>query len=422
MVDRAEHSKTRSRMGVSAMNQHGAGSAAVPMPPRALFADIAVGLRVGNKASVPWAIAHEQVDIVVLDASSMPTTVPASWRPRNGKLLIDPNTDLFVAGQAGTLFPDRAANRWHWLPDPMGPALLQGGRDNDLVKSVLDWQAQQGVDALITPYLRILDWPTATRPNSVHLDRTVDVITAAAAHCAGGRLPLFGAVALPRDCVLDLAVQTNILNRLNQIAGIDGVYLVAQAPTTAPQWHRANWLKRLKEFGETVHRAGKQAILGQAGSELLPLLATGAWDAIVTSNARVDRYPTFKNQNGQWTPTATIDRFFAAAVLDDVPVPTLSYVAPRDRGLIVCGCAACAAVVNARGVISFDGRRAREHYLASMTRAVAALRAAPRATRFATLNTQFGATIVKAEAAETGITTGSMQTRSRLEFWMSTLT
>lgn len=263
-----------------------------------LLGDIGAGLRVSSaKTLVDWALQHEELDLVVVNASPQAREPKlAKYRPTRGRLLIDPNTDLFAAGQTPDTFPAKAAH-WGWGPTPIGAALKTAMGDEALARSILGWQQRNGADALITPYLRLERW-VSDPPEDLERTRQLVEASVKVARNDWPGVPVLAGVAVPRSHFLAENQRLDILATLTGCnPAPDGVYFVLQGEGTDKAF-----LSVLKDTGSVLRKAGLETVLAYAGPELVPVLASGAWDVVVTGVSQGHRAPTFKVQTGGPNP------------------------------------------------------------------------------------------------------------------------
>jgi hypothetical protein len=257
--------------------------------PRKLLGDIALGGRLGRQEPIRRNLQRGRLDLVVAEANQLPAGFNAAgWRSSDGVLLIDPRTDLVAAGHASDRLRKHTVD-WGWEPQPVVDALSSAVDDDLLATSLLAWQAGLGADGLIAPYLRTDRWGAAGHED---IER-IAALSAAATRVARTRwpdMPLFAAVAIPRGTFADTARRDQVLEVLTD-GDVDGAYVVVEAPASNLSAHYV----ALREFGETLRSHGRTAILAYAGGELLPLLAAGSWDAVVTGPAQSQRAPRFTN-------------------------------------------------------------------------------------------------------------------------------
>ncbi len=364
--------------------------------PRRLFGDIAMGARLGRGHDpVRDNLAHSTLDLVVIEARQMPSGFRATdWRSPGGAVVIDPNTDRIEAGVASDRFKN-AIDRWGWEPAPLDAALTNGTDDLRVAESILGWQASNGVDALIAPYIRIDDWPAIGNSD---LDRQASM-TAAASQVARARwpdLPLFAAVAIPRG-VFDVETQRErILDAMTAI-DVDGVYAVIEPPTT----NLLAFYRVLRDVGHRLRRHRLQAVLAYSGGEMVPLLASGAWDAIVTGPSQSHRAVSFASQGGGGGSRPI--RLFAFRLLEELQDRALEKVIAGDVDLIRCGCTACGQLFTATGLAYAHGL-ADEHYLAAMQRYVRSLRRTDPSTRRAEVASLLESFAARVDALNAGRT------------------
>lgn len=387
-------------------------------PLRRVFGDIGVGIRASSaKTLVEWCLAHERPDLIVLNASAMARRPSVSHlRPTRGRLLIDPNTDLFAAGQTRDRFPS-SIEHWGWAPRPLGDALKVAVDDATLVGSILGWQARLRVDALISPYLRLERWAATPPPD---LQRTIAIVTEsiAVAHRDWPELPLLAAVAVPHANFMSAGHRSEILTGLTGLnPPPDGVYFIVQGGALDRPF-----LAALRDTGAVLRNAGMEAILAYGGPELVPLLASNSWDAVVTGPSESQRAPTFKLQKGGPNPRDRYKWVLATGLLEQFREERLARIAANDRSLIVCGCDACAVLISAAGGVSFDRAASERHYAAAMCRSVAALRRFDGASRTKVVASEIDKAITAVERINrTPPVTVRIEVRHRLEEWKAAL-
>ena len=383
-----------------------------------LLGEIGVGLRVSlAKTLVDWALAHERLDLVVINASPLGKSPSlGKYRPTHGRLLIDPNTDLFASGQASDRFPENAAH-WGWGPTPLARSLKNSVDDEALASSILGWQARHSADALISPYLRLERW-TATPPPD--LERTKEIASASikVARRDWPNLPLLVGVAVPRSHFMSATERTQILTAVTGLAPApDGVYLVVQGDTL----DRA-FLAAVKDTGNVLHTAGLEAVLAYAGPELVPVLASGSWDAVVTGPSQSHRAPTFKVEKGGVNPRDRYKWVLAKRLLEDFREAHLDRIASQNADLIRCGCDGCAAIIATTGAVTYDATAAARHYAAATTRYVAALRRLDPPARAKELATEFDRAIVAADKINAAAPAPvRIEVKRRLNEWKAAL-
>lgn len=387
-------------------------------PRRRVLGDIGVGIRASSaKTLIEWCLSHERPDIVVLNASSMGRRPKVSHlRPARGRLLVDPNTDLFAVGQTRDRFPV-SVGHWGWAPQPLGNALKTAVDDATLAASILGWQARLKVDALISPYLRLERW-TATPPQD--LGRTIALVTEsiAIARRDWPDFPLLAGIAVPYANFMSAGQRSEILTALTGFnPPPDGVYFIVQGGAID-----AAFLAVLKDTGTVLRNAGLEAILAYGGPELVPLLASGSWDAVVTGPSQSHRSPTFKLATGGPSPRDRYQWVLATRLLENLRDERLARVAANDRSLVMCGCDACAQIITTAGTVQYDAASAADHYAAATTRVVAWLRRLDATARAKALSDDLTAAITSAERIDQiRPVTARLNVRRRLEEWKAAL-
>lgn len=362
---------------------------------RAWLSDIAMGARVGKDSEAPTRANLSRLDIVVVEARLLPNGFAATnWRPPAGLLLIDPTTDLLAIGAESQSFRVNAA-AWGWAPavPSYRQVLSVSVDDTRLSETILGWQIAQGADALISPYIRVSNWPNS---GPTDLDRLVQLARAASAvaRAKWPGIPFLAAAALADETLRDGIRRDQVLAALTGLDN-DGVYLVAEKPKPVD---RKSHMEAIRDFGETLHRSDRLAIYAYGGSELSPLLASGAWDAVITGTSQSQRARNFDPR--QWGRGVSPRRLFATAILDDVEETLLDKVVDLDVGLISCGCNACTALFPAGKPMAYRHDRAASHYLAAQQGWVRRLRGQPPATRVAWLRTELDAALIRAETID----------------------
>lgn len=387
-------------------------------PARRLLGEIGVGIRVSQaKTLVAWAVSHERLDLVVVNASPLGRSPSLTqYRPDNGRLLIDPNTDLFAAGQARDRFPE-SARHWGWAPAPLGNALRAAVDDDALAASILGWQARHGADALISPYIRLERWTASPPPD---LERTTSLAAAAVkvARRDWPQLPLLVGVAIPRSHFMSASERAQILTALTGLAPApDGVYVVIQGDGIDKAF-----LAALKDTGGILHTAGLEAILAYAGPELVPLLASGSWDAVVTGPSLSHRSPSFKLQTGGPNPRDRYKWVLAKRLLEDFRDAYIARIASQNADLIRCGCDGCAALISTAGAVNFDATAASRHYVSALTRYVAGLRRLDPGARPRELATEFDQAIAAVDRINAAAPAPvRIEVKRRLSEWKAAL-
>lgn len=387
-------------------------------PRRRVLGDIGVGIRAStSKTVIDWCLKHERTDLIVLNASAMGQKPKiGTLRPARGLLLVDPNTDLFASAQTRSRFPVNAA-KWGWAPQPLGAALKSAVDDATLTASILGWQARLKVDALISPYLRLERW-AATPPQD--LLRTIALVTesVAIARRDWPDLPLLAAVAVPYANFMSAGQRNEILTALTGFnPPPDGVYFIVQGGAIDPAF-----LAALKDTGTVLHNAGLEAILAYGGPELVPLLASGSWDAVVTGPSQSHRVPTFKLATGGPSPRDRYKWVLATRLLEDLRDERLARVAANDRSLVLCGCDACAQIITTTGTVHYDPAAAAHHYAAATTRLVADLRQLDGTARPIAMSAAIADAIKSAEQIDQiKPVTARLNVKRRLEDWTKAL-
>jgi serine/threonine protein kinase len=389
------------------------------LPARRFLGDIAMGLRVSSaKTIADWCCDEgEELDLVVANASSKTANASfAGLRPLRGRLLIDPNTDMFAANQLRPRFPE-SVRAWGWEPLPLKDALQTSIDDAKLTRSILKWQDEHGADGLISPYLRLDRWTTTPGEDLV---RTAEIAREATriARASWPTKPLFVGVAVPYAVFMNGVQRPAILTTLTGLdPKPDGVYYVLQdGPITA------EFLAALRHTGNTLKAAGLTTILAYAGPELVPLLASGSWDIAVTGASASARHPAFKLQ--LWGP-ARRDRkhwLLVTRLLEDLKEQALDRVIDLDPNLILCGCPACQKLL-AGGTLAYDLDLAAQHYVAAVNRTVRGLRRLDPAVRAAEQRKDLKDAIARADKIDQAPPAGSVKLfqKPRLDVWVDKL-
>ncbi len=386
--------------------------------PRRLFGDIATGLRAGQDGTtVAWCKDKgEHLDLVVANSSCRKSGYRFSQlKPGNGRLLIDPNTDIFAAGQAKPQFVG-SANAWGWGPSPVGSAILTKTDDAELARSILQWQHDKGADGLITPYLRLTRWNQQPGEDLVRTEE-IAIESVAVSRRLWPDVPVFVGIAVSREAFLDPTKRGAILAMLTGLQPkADGVYFVLQEGTIDQ-----DFLTELRKAGEVLGRSGLERILAYAGPELVPLLASGSWDAVVTGPSGTHQHLSFTVRTGgvprrQWKKTVLV-----RDLLDDLCDEKLTRVIDHGRQMITCGCDGCASMVGT-GALRYDRDLAEGHYISALNREVAQMRRWHPTSRAADLRTKISAAITQAaQIDQIQPVTKRLRESERLDPWMKAL-
>jgi serine/threonine protein kinase len=390
-----------------------------PAPGRRLFGDMAMGLRVSNAQTiVKWCCDEgEELDLVVANASSKTGNVKLDHlRPDHGRLLIDPNTDLFAADQTRDRFPV-SIEAWGWEPRPLKNSLLNAVDDAKLARSILQWQNSLGADGLITPYLRLERWTTTPGEDLV---RTAEIAKESVriANASWPDKPVFAGLAVPYTAFTTKAERLAILTTLTGLdPKPDGIYYVLQDGLID-----SDFLAALRHTGHTLKEAGLQTILAYAGPELLPLLASGSWDVAVTGSSGSQRHPRFELQLGGPTRANLKKWVLVTHLLEDMRDSYLRRVDTHDHGLIPCGCSGCQAMLST-GTLVYDRDSAERHYVAAMNRRVRDLRRFDPGVRTGELRKELLRAIARAEKIDQTQPPSAIRfgEKARLDPWISTL-
>jgi hypothetical protein len=363
---------------------------------RAWISDVMLGARVGQRSEDATRSNLANLDLVTVEARNLPPGFSAAtWRPSGGFLLIDPTTDLFGCGEASATFVTNATD-WGWLPSQpnFAQALNTPIDDPLLAQTVMGWQTALGASALITPYVRVTRWPV---PGPTDLDRLEQLASASAAFARlkWPYVPILAGIVVGADSMLDTLRRDQILAVLTGL-DVDGVYLVAESPRSAA--NKVSHLRALKDFGETLHRSNLLSIYAFGGEDLIGLLASGSWDAVITGTSLSQRARTFGSAGGGGgTPR---QRLFGMALLDNVEEELLDKVASLDVGLIACGCVACGRLFAPSKPMNYQPDWAAEHYLAAQQKWVTTLRQQPVASRKSWLRSHLDSALIRAEAVD----------------------
>jgi serine/threonine protein kinase len=328
--------------------------------PRRSLGDVGLGIRLTSDArsAVAAYLADDVTDLLVADAKRLPAGFPMGWEMHKGPLLIDPHTDWLGADLGSEAFLGLAKRVWK--PDPFLPALRSGSDDEELVASVLEWEANLGATGLISPYLRVEHWRS---DGSAQLERNRALSTTAVrlAREQWPTLPLYAGIAIGNGTFKDDDRRDQVLEMLTALRA-DGAYVVIEDKA----WEVANHLEVLADFGRTLKQQGLEAILAYAGPEAVTIAASGSWDGMVTGHKQSYRAAQFQPQGGGNAGTRPA-RLLAHRYLYEVQDGMLRKLATVAPGALRCECAAC-RVMFSSGAFSYDHAHQGPHYYGSLHR------------------------------------------------------
>lgn len=348
---------------------------------RRSLGDVGLGIRLSSdsRTSVAAYLASDSTDLLVVEGKRLPGHFPRGWDMHRGPLLIDPRTDWLAADLGSKEFLKLAAENWR--PAPFLPALKSGSNDEELVESVLRWEAALGATGLIAPYVRIERW-SGGRSQDLDRNRALSSTAVRIARREWPDLPVYAAVAIGNGIFKDDDRRDAVLELLTSLRA-DGAYVVIENKAADV----ANYLELLADFGQTLRRQGLEALLAHSGPEAVAIAASGSWDGLVTGHLKSYRAAQFQPQKGGNHGT-TPDRLLVHRYLYEVENPLLRKLAMIAVGVLRCDCAACHAMFGS-GVFHYDHRHQGPHYYGSLHRWFRELRAQTSADRAGWLKERF---------------------------------